>query len=276
VARPAEAATFVIGIALDDAPPGQDGEVLPNQLQPDEDASNNRRFRLLAPGFNLAGHFCAFGGMAGTGIAVGIWLVRHGPRGPLWIVPAYLLVANVVEYLMHRFLMHRPLWPRTLYRGHTLQHHRAFHHDSMAIESWREIELVMMPWFTIALFFAVLSPVVVVVERTLGSGAAGWMLLTAIGSFLSYEGLHTLYHLPPALIDRIGLRRSRLFQALFRHHQHHHRLARMRWVNFNVSLPLFDKLTGTKETEAAWVVERERRRAALLVEPAAKARPSSG
>jgi len=25
-----------------------------------------------------------------------------------WIVPTYLLAANVVEYLMHRFLMHRP------------------------------------------------------------------------------------------------------------------------------------------------------------------------
>ncbi len=248
---------------------------MPNQCHLDADASNNRRLRLLAPGFNLAGHFCAFGGMAGTGVAIGIWLARHGRPGQLWIVPAYILVANIVEYLMHRFLMHRPLWPRTLYRGHTLGHHRAFHHDSMAIESWREIELVMMPWFTIALFFAVLSPVVVVVDLTLGPGSAGMMLLTAIGSFVTYEGLHTLYHLPAPLLDR-GPLRNRLFQALFRHHRHHHRLARMRWVNFNVSLPLSDKLFGTKETEAAWLVDRERRRDAHLVEATAKVRSSSG
>ena len=55
---------------------------------------------------------------------------------------------------MHRLLMHRPLWPRTLYRNHTLGHHRAFHHDSMEIASWRELELVMMPWFSLLLFFA--------------------------------------------------------------------------------------------------------------------------
>lgn len=246
---------------------GQDGEVLPSQHH-DADARSNRRLRLLTPGFNLAGHFCALGAITLAGSGAGIWLARHAQAEQVWIVPAYILLANVVEYLVHRFLMHRPLWPRPLYRGHTLGHHRAFRHDSMPIETWREIELVMMPWFTIALLFTALTPVVVVVDRTLGSGAAGLLLLTAIVSFITYEGMHTLYHLPVSVLDGVGLSRNRLFQARLRHHQHHHRLARMRWVNFNISLPVCDSLLGTRETEAEWLARREECRDARHVERA--------
>jgi len=249
---------------------GQDGEVLPNQQQHDDpDATKIKRLRLLTPSFNVAGHYCAIGAISLTAIALGAWLARQVSRDQLWVVPAYLLVANVVEYLVHRFLMHRPLWPRSLYRGHTLGHHRAFHHDSMAIQSWREIELVVMPWFTIALFFAALTPVMAIVYRTMGPGAVGLLLLTSILSFVIYEGLHTLYHLPPPVLDRAGVSRNRLFQFLLHQHRHHHRLVRMRWANFNISLPVSDRLLGTWETEATWLAERDRRRAGRRSEQAA-------
>ena len=91
----------------------------------------------------------------------------------------------MTEYLIHRLLMHRPLWPRTLYRNHTLGHHRAFHHDSMEIASWRELDLVMMPWFSLLLFFAGMAPLVAAGRRrALGRGAAGLLLLTAVISFV--------------------------------------------------------------------------------------------
>lgn len=243
---------------------------MPNQQQHDDpDATKIRRLRLLTPSFSVARHFYAFGAISLTAIALGSWLARHVSRDQLWVVPAYLLVANVVEYLVHRFLMHRPLWPRSLYQGHTLGHHRAFHHDSMAIQSWREIELVMMPWFTIVLFFAALTPVMAVVYRTMGPGAAGLSLLTAILSFVTYEGMHALYHLPTPLLDRSGISRNRLFQFLLQHHRHHHRLVRMRWANFNISLPVSDRLLGTWETEATWVADRDRRREGRRFEQAA-------
>jgi len=177
----------------------------------------------------------------------------------LWIVPAYLLAANVVEYVVHRLFMHRPLWPRTLYRNHTLGHHRAFRHDSMEIGSWRELDLVMMPWFSLVLFFVVMAPLVVAVASWLGRGAAGLVLLTAVVSFVVYEGMHALYHFPSRVLGRLRLLDSRVFRFLFDHHRHHHRLNRMRWVNFNISLPLTDRFCGTIENEAAWLAERERR-----------------
>jgi len=207
----------------------------------------------------LARHLGAFGGLALAALACAVWLARSARARDLWIVPAYLLAANVTEYLFHRFLMHRPLWPRTLYRNHTLGHHRAFHHDSMEIGGWRELDLVMMPWFTLLLFFVAMAPVVAAVARALGRGAAGLFLLTAVITFVSYEGMHALYHFPLPVLRRFGLLRSGVFRFLYDHHRHHHRLKRMRWTNFNISLPLSDRACGTIETEAAWQAEREQR-----------------
>jgi hypothetical protein len=219
----------------------------------------DRRARLLQPGFSLTGHLCGFGALVLAALAGAGWLARRARPQDLWIVPAYVVVGNVAEYLMHRLLMHRPLWPRRFYQGHTLVHHRAFHNDSMEIESWRELGLVMMPWFSIAVFFVAVAPVGALVGWVWGQGAAGLFLGTAVVTFVSYEALHALYHFPPRVLDRLALGKSRLFQLFSRNHRHHHRLVRMRRVNFNISLPLCDRIFATLEDEATWQAERERR-----------------
>jgi hypothetical protein len=219
----------------------------------------DRRARLLTPGFSLVRHLGAFGGLAGAAFAFAAWLARSARLRDAWIVPAYLLVANLTEYLVHRVLMHRPLWPRALYRGHTLGHHRAFHHDSMEIGSWRELDLVMMPWFTVLLIFMGMAPAAVAVAAVFGRGAAGLFLLTGAVTFVLYEGMHALYHLPLPLLGRLRLLRNGVFRFLYDHHRHHHRLTRMRWTNFNISMPLADRLLGTIESEVAWRADREGR-----------------
>jgi hypothetical protein len=153
--------------------------------------------------------------------------------------------------------MHRPLWPRAFYRGHTLGHHRAFHHDSMEIGAWPELELVMMPWFSLAFFFVGTAPIVAAIARTLGRGAAGLFLLTAVATFVLYEGLHALYHFPLPTLRRMRVLDNRAFRFLYEHHRHHHRLPRMRWTNFNISIPLADRWFATLETEAAWQARRD-------------------
>jgi hypothetical protein len=245
--------------------------------QQDPERSRNRRARLLTPRFSLRLHLGTFATLSITALSIAGWLLRRVHGRDLWIVPAYLALANLVEYGVHRFLMHRPLVPRALYRGHTLGHHRAFHHDSMAIASFRELELVLMPWFTVAFYFACIGPVAALVVRVFGRGAGGLFLLTGVSSFALYEGMHALYHLPPAALARLGLDRSRLFGFLYGHHRHHHRLARMRWVNFNISCPLADRLLGTLEDEPDWLRERERRAAEETAEsPLEPRRRSSG
>ena len=210
------------------------------------------------------GHLGALGALSAAGLAVALGLARSARLVDVWIVPAYLVAANVCEYLVHRLLMHRPLWPRTFYRNHTLGHHRAFHHDSMEIASWRELDLVMMPWFSLLGFFVAMAPLDALVGRGLGRGAAGLLLVTAVLSFVTYEGMHALYHLPLPLLRRLRLLDNRAFRFLYDHHRHHHRLTRMRWTNFNISLPLSDRCFGTIESEAAWLAERERRAQAAL------------
>jgi sterol desaturase/sphingolipid hydroxylase (fatty acid hydroxylase superfamily) len=239
----------------------------------DRNARDSRRERLLTPTFSLPRQLGVLAALGATGAAVAAALARRARPADLWIVPAYLVVANVVEYLMHRLFMHRPLWPRTFYRSHTLGHHRAFHNDSMEVSSWRELELVMMPWFSLALFLSGIGPVVALVAWGLGRGPAGLVLLTGVFSFVLYEGLHALYHFPIPVLRRLRLFDNRAFGFLYRHHRHHHRLVRMRWMNFNISLPLSDRLFGTLETEAAWQAEHDRRRSAraLAAEATAKA-----
>jgi hypothetical protein len=212
----------------------------------------DRRARLLTPGFSLARHFGAFGAVAVTATAIGVWLARWARPSDLWIVPVYLVAANVAEYLMHRLLMHRPIWPRAFYRSHTLGHHRAFPHDSMEIETWPELELVIMPWFSLALFFVAMAPVVAAVGWAFGRGAAGLFLLTGLATFVLYEGMHMLYHVPASTLRTLRLADSRVFRFLHGHHIHHHRVKRMRWTNFNISMPLSDACFGTAETEASW------------------------
>jgi len=190
---------------------------------------------------------------------ISIALARSARPIDFWIVPAYMLAANLLEYLIHRLLMHRPIWPRTLYRGHTLGHHRAFHHDSMEIGSWPELELVMMPWFSIVGFFIGMAPLVAAVAWAFGRGAAGLFLLTAVATFLVYEAMHALYHFPLPALRRLHLLDNRAFRFLYEHHRHHHRLKRMRWTNFNISMPLSDRWFATSETEAGWQSERDAR-----------------
>jgi hypothetical protein len=235
-----------------------------------------RRARLQTTSFSLARHVCAFAVLAGTAAAIGMWLARAARASDLWIVPAYLVLANLVEYAMHRLLMHRPIWPRAFYRGHTLGHHRAFHHDSMEIGAWPELQLVMMPWFSLAFFFLAIAPTVALVARTLGRGAAGLLLLTAVATFVLYEGMHALYHFPMRALRRLRVLDSRVFRFLYEHHRHHHRLPRMRWTNFNISIPLADRWFATVETEAEWQECRDARgQTAAADDPAAGDDPAT-
>src|SRR5204862_4601629 len=109
-------------------------------------------------------------------------------------------------------------------------------HDSMEIGSWREIDLVMMPWFTVLLIFGGMAPVAFTVAWGVGRGAAGLFLLTGAVTFVLYEGMHALYHLPLPLLRRLRLPGNQVFRFLYDHHRHHHRLTRMRWTNFNISV----------------------------------------
>ena len=179
--------------------------------------------------------------------ALGLALASRA-RAADWLgLPVFLVIANFIEWMVHRNPMHRPLRPRLLYKNHAQLHHLAFTDANMVIDRTADLGLIMMPWYTMLGLFAVASPIMAIAGVLRGPGLAGVFLLGAVGYFLCYETLHALYHLPDATLDRAGIGRLRAFRRLQAHHRHHHILGRMAAVNFNVTVPLMDRLFGTLE-----------------------------
>jgi sterol desaturase/sphingolipid hydroxylase (fatty acid hydroxylase superfamily) len=178
---------------------------------------------------------------------VGLALAARARAADWLLLPAFLVLANFLEWMVHRHPMHRPLRPRIMYRNHAQLHHLAFTDANMVIGPSEDLGLIMMPWYTMLGLFALASPVMVAAGLLRGPGLAGVFLLGAVAYFLCYELLHALYHLPDAVLDRAGIGRVRAFRRLQAHHRHHHILGRMAAVNFNVTFPLMDRLFGTLE-----------------------------
>jgi hypothetical protein len=183
-----------------------------------------------------------------TGLA-SVGLVLAARARPLdWVLmPIFFVIANLLEWTVHRFPMHHPMTPRLMYKNHAMLHHIAFTDRNMPVAGARELGLVMMPWYTMIGLFVVASPVMVLAGLWRGPGLSGVFLLGAVLYFLAYETLHALYHLPDATLDRVILGRLRVFRAMQAHHAHHHVLRRMSAVNFNVTVPLWDWVFGTRE-----------------------------
>lgn len=202
---------------------------------------------VVDPSFSLGRHLGRTLGIAAAIAGLGGWLA-WGASWWAWLaVPAFWLVANVFEWVIHRYPMHRPLRPRVLYDNHARIHHRAFAGADQDIHDLRELSLVMMPWYTLLFVFAAASPIAVVAGLLGGPGLAGVFLLSAVAYFLFYELVHTLHHLPQPLLQRTWWGRSRLLATMRANHHHHHQLRRMTEVNFNVTFAIADRLLGTYE-----------------------------
>jgi hypothetical protein len=183
-----------------------------------------------------------------AGLATLGFVLATRARAIDWLLmPLFFVVANLLEWTVHRYPMHHPVTPRVMYRNHAMLHHIAFTDRNMPVTSSRELGLVMMPWYTMLGLFVVASPVMIGAAFARGPGLAGVFLLAAVIYFLGYETLHALYHLPDATLDRVGLGRAVVFRRMQAHHAHHHILRRMSAVNFNVTVPLMDWVFGTRE-----------------------------
>jgi sterol desaturase/sphingolipid hydroxylase (fatty acid hydroxylase superfamily) len=185
--------------------------------------------------------------IAGGIATVGGLLARRARPIDWVLMPVFFVVANFMEWAVHRFPMHRPLQPRLMYKNHAQLHHIAFTDANMPITKAPELGLVMMPWYTMLGLFVVASPVMIVAGFLRGPGLAGVFVLGAVTYFLTYETMHALYHLSDATLNRMGIGRSRTFRKLQAHHHRHHELRRMSEVNFNVTFPLMDRIFGTSD-----------------------------
>jgi hypothetical protein len=228
--------------------------VAPVAVAPPEDVQSHAtaadrfvRAAHLPAGYSPWRHLGLTAGIASAITALGVALAWRARPLDWVLMPIFFVVANLIEYTVHRYPMHHPMFPRIMYKNHAMLHHIAFTDRNMPITETRELGLVMMPWYTMIGLFGVTAPVMVIAAMLRGPGLAGVFLLGAVLYFASYETLHALYHLRDETLDRIALGRLGVFRRMRAHHQHHHVLKRMAYVNFNVTVPLMDYVFGTKE-----------------------------
>jgi hypothetical protein len=173
-------------------------------------------------------------------------LHRVRPVELLAIVGSFV-ISNAIEWRAHRGLLHRRVWPlHVLYDRHTPQHHSVYGYDDMAIRSWREARLVLIPAVGIASIVGISAPFACAAGWVFGANV-GWIQLACGSTYVVlYEWLHLSYHLP--LDHPIG--RLHLVAVLREHHRRHHHPRLMQRWNFNVTVPLWDFLHGSLVTRA--------------------------
>ncbi|RRJ95931.1 hemolysin III family protein [Opitutaceae bacterium TAV4] len=164
---------------------------------------------------------------------------------PLWKgVAAFLgisLLNCFVEYFFHRYVLHKPALPllRYFYRQHTLHHGltriaRRRTHDGTGvlfienkypIVELEQHEASFFPWYSFAIFAAIMTPVLVVLHMLLPSFpwfAAGFVALAS--SLTLYEVLHAINHWPFERWEPLVRhpRWSRFWMPVYGFHLRHH------------------------------------------------------
>jgi len=185
-----------------------------------------------------------------TGLALcagAAWLARGAGLWHLAFAAGLLVASNATEWHIHRDVLHvRRRHLEILYDYHTPIHHAVYVTGDMAMRSAREMRLVLIPAYGVALLFLLLSPAAALLWLLGGRVLAGVFVLCTMGYVLAYEWLHLVWHLPHSS----PLSRLRLVQRLRRHHEIHHHPRLMQRMNFNVTVPLWDWVRGTLARKA--------------------------
>jgi hypothetical protein len=172
-----------------------------------------------------------------------------GWRELAWAV-SLLIVFNAAEWWLHRGpLHHRVAALDVLYHQHTRRHHRVFVADDMAVRTWDELVLVLLPPWAIVALFGLVSPFIAALWFLFPANhnPAAVFAMTSMAYVVAYEWFHLIWHLP----DESVLGRFRIVRSLrTRHTTHHDPRLMMRW-NFNVTVPLWDLLLGTAARDRA-------------------------
>jgi len=187
-------------------------------------------------------------GLIVLGIACGF--IEHLTAWELLTIPAVFVLANAAEWRAHKHLLHRRTFPfHILYDRHTPQHHVLYTFDRMAIESYRELKLVLVPAFGVAAIVLAIAPPALLLGWLVSENAAWLVVATGALYVVFYEVAHLSYHLPASH----PVSRWSLVRKLREQHRRHHDPRLMQRFNFNVTVPLWDWVRGTLISESQFV-----------------------
>lgn len=209
------------------------------------EARGRARARLHAAipeGYSPWLHLAASTGVGLVALTIGVWGLHAARAVELLTIPLTFVLANLFEWRAHKDLLHHRRKPfHILYDRHTPEHHVVFGYDDMAVRSWRELRLVLIPAFGVIGIVVMMAPIAYALAKLI-SPNVGWLfLITSALYVVGYELSHLSYHLPPdSFIGRLPLVRVLREQ----HRRHHHPRLMQKW-NFNVTIPIGDWLHGT-------------------------------
>lgn len=160
----------------------------------------------------------------------------------LLVVPPMFLAANLGEWTAHKWLLHRRVPGLTpLYDQHTPIHHAVYRYESFTMKGWRELKLILIPPFGVAMITVAASPAAYLVAITISENA-GWLIVVTSALYVvGYEVMHMVYHLR----EDHPIARLPVVHRLREHHRRHHDPRVMQKWNFNVVIPIGDWLFGT-------------------------------
>jgi hypothetical protein len=192
--------------------------------------------------YSPGGHFLFPSVVGLTIIALCVRSLTHPTIWQLLTLPISFIASNAFEWRAHKYALHRRTrLAAVLYDRHTPVHHRLFVTDEMAVRDPREVRLVLMPAFAIVAVFVLVLPVFALLWTLLSWNTAALFMAASMGYVLLYEWLHLSYHLPTDSF--VG--GMRLIALLRRHHATHHDPTLMQKWNMNVSIPLWDLVSGS-------------------------------
>lgn len=177
-----------------------------------------------------------------AGMIVPLLFLSSPKPNEFLIIPIAFLVANFVEYVIHRWPLHHKYKGLEFMLDLHMLHHDYFDETTYQIDRYEDFGMVVFPPIVLNMLAAVVAPAFcAVVWLLLGMNMALLFYATVMGYYLLMQILHVVTHLPEGhwIANLPGMR------YLWVHHKIHHTRNRMIKVNFNFIVPIADVLFGT-------------------------------
>ena len=158
------------------------------------------------------------------------------------VIPAAFIVANFVEYIIHRWPLHHKYTGLEFMLDLHMLHHDYFDETTYSIDRYEDFGMIVFPPIVLNMLAMVVTPAFcAVVWLLLGRNMALLFYATVMGYYILMQLLHVLTHLPEShsMAHLPGIR------YLWIHHNIHHTRNRMVKVNFNFIVPIADIVFGT-------------------------------
>lgn len=196
------------------------------------------------PWYSAKAHYLATTGLSIPLILYAFWKIENLSALDFLVVPVFVLFATLFEYLVHKYLLHRRTWfMKPAYEEHTLRHHAYFSHEAIEATQSADFERVLFPVWGVALIqYGIVLPASFAIGYLFSPNAGFISLVVGAMFFFMYETIHMITHLP----EKHKIFKIPGLYFLKEHHRAHHHYAKMGKYNFNIVLPVWDVILGTR------------------------------